>query len=148
VLPTPERAEGEGRAALTVADAMRPATTSVELDAHLAGAAYLMKRSHDTALVVTDGSTGSPLGIVTDADIAEAVAQGSDVEQTRIRGILGRRTLITASPKDSVDKALHVMLEARVLHLPVVDEGRVVGMVDMSDLCRVMVSSGPVGSAR
>ena len=60
---------------LTVRDVMRPAVTTVERDAHIASAAYLMKRSHDNALVViTDGASRVPVTLVCDSDVTQAVA--------------------------------------------------------------------------
>ena len=44
-----------------------------------AAAAYLMKRAGATALIVTKMPTGQPIGIITQADIARAVADGKDV---------------------------------------------------------------------
>src|SRR5690349_12887163 len=56
-----------------VADVMRPAVTTVEAGAHLAGAAYLMKHSGDNALVVTsDDGRRRPLRVLTDTDISQA----------------------------------------------------------------------------
>src|SRR4051812_13507581 len=70
----------------TVGDVMRLPTTTVERQAHLAAAAYLMKRSGDTALVVLsdEGDDRRPVGIITDADISQAVADKKNLEDTRI----------------------------------------------------------------
>ncbi len=63
----------------TVANVMRPPLTTVEQAAHAAAAAYLMKHAGATALIVLDAQTGQPIGIITQADIARAVADGKDV---------------------------------------------------------------------
>src|SRR2546423_14652060 len=69
----------------TVRECVRPAVTTVELNAHLAAAAYLMRRAGDTAVVVTtDDERRRPIGVVTDTDIAPAVADGRDGHQGRI----------------------------------------------------------------
>jgi CBS domain-containing protein len=60
----------------TAADVMRPPLTTVEQQAHVAAAAYLMHHAGATALIVLDAQTGQPAGIITQADIARAVADG------------------------------------------------------------------------
>src|SRR5690348_15448627 len=73
----------------TVADVMRPALTTVEPDAHLAAAAYLMKHAGASALVILDTEQDKlPLGLITEADIVAAVADGKDVNDVRIRDLM------------------------------------------------------------
>jgi CBS domain-containing protein len=68
-----------------VADVMRPALTTADQDDHAAAAAYLMKHAGASALIVLQAHTGQPMGIITEKDIAHAVADGKDLEQTRSR---------------------------------------------------------------
>ena len=58
----------------TAADVMRPPLTTVEQQGHVAAAAYLMKHAGATALMVLDAQSDQPVGIITEADIAHAVA--------------------------------------------------------------------------
>ena len=120
----------------TVADVMRPAVTTIEPGAHLAGAAYLMKHSGDNALVVTANSR--PVAMVTDTDISQAVADGRNPEEVRISD-LPRREPIVVTPDTDVLTATRTMLLHRIHHLPVVDDDRLVGIVDLTDLCRPLV---------
>jgi CBS domain-containing protein len=124
----------------TVEAVMRPAVTTVEPRAHLAAAAYLIKRSHDTALVVTtpDGR-GVPLGVVTDADITEAVAQGRDLEAVRI-GEVFTRPPVTVPPDTAILDAVRLMLAEEVHHLLVVDGDQLLGIVDMVGVCRALAT--------
>lgn len=118
---------------------MRPPVTTVELGAHLAAAAYLMKRSGDTALVVTKpDDTGVPIGIVTDADVTRAVADGRDLERLRVSDVLSGPP-VTVAPDTSIGDALRSMVQGRIHHLPVVTDGVLVGIVDMMDLCRAWI---------
>ena len=118
---------------------MRPATTTVETDAHLASVAYLMKRAGDSALVVTPGDgVGGPVAIVTDAHISQAVADGRDLNETRINQLgLSRPTCV--HPSMSVVEAAELMMVERIEHLPVVSEDRLLGLVDMTAICRVLL---------
>jgi signal-transduction protein with cAMP-binding, CBS, and nucleotidyltransferase domain len=130
----------------TVDDVMRPAATTVEPRAHLAAAAYLMKRTGDSALVVTtDDERHAPLGVVTDADISQAVADGRDLEQVRMTDVLSRTTY-HVPPGTPVVEALRVMADRRLHHLLVVTDGCLTGIVDMIDLCRAQLDGDPAWS--
>jgi CBS domain-containing protein len=127
---------------LTVRDLMRPAVTSVDRDAHLAAAAYLMKQADDTALVVIDDPAhGKPVAMITDADIARAVADGRNPEDVRISEV-ALRSLITVAPETAVAAAAELMLSSHIRHLPVVSGGRTIGMVDIGDACRGLIDEG------
>jgi CBS domain-containing protein len=121
---------------LRVDDVMRPATSTVEGTAHLAAAAYLMKHRGDTALVVTtDDADLRPIALITDADITQAVADGRAMESTRISD-LGLTPPLTVESGTSAWDAARLMLSRHIHHLPVVVGGRLVGLVDFSDVCR------------
>jgi CBS domain-containing protein len=121
---------------------MRPAVTTVERHAHLAAAAYLMRKAGDTAVVVTtDDESERPIGIITDADISHAVADGKDVNAVRIDE-LGLPEPVMALPGTTVNEAAALMLSVGVRHLPVVDSGRLVGIVDITDACRALLDAG------
>jgi CBS domain-containing protein len=118
---------------------MRPATTTVERAAHLAAAAYLMKHRGDTALVVTtDDDDRTPVAVITDADISQAVADGRAPERTRISDLHLPRP-ITVRDDASAEEATRLMLSRRIHHLPVLHDGRLVGMVELADLCRPLL---------
>jgi CBS domain-containing protein len=123
---------------VTVAEVMRPATTSVESRAHLAAAAYLMKRSGDSALVVMSDDERRPIAIVTDADVAQAVADGRNLEETRISDV-EKGPPVEVGPDASVVDAARTMLLHRIHHLPVVDGDRLVGIIDMAAACGALL---------
>jgi CBS domain-containing protein len=119
-----------------VRDLMRPPVVSVERDAHLAAAAYLMKKAGDTALVVVDNEADlRPVAVITDTDVAAAVADGKDPNDVRISDLSGRTPIIVSSDGTAADAA-DLMVSSRIRHLPVVDDGRLVGMIDIVDACR------------
>jgi CBS domain-containing protein len=120
----------------TVGKLMRPAVTTVEMHAHLAAAAYMMKHAGDTAVVVTtDDETGRPIGIVTQTDITDAVADGKDLNEGRIEELAGPDP-VTVQPTATVSEAAEIMLSSGIRHLPVVEDGRLVGIIDVTDVCR------------
>jgi CBS domain-containing protein len=135
----------------TAADIMRPPLTTVEQADHIAAAAYLMKRAGTTALMVLDAQTGQPIGIITEADIAHAVADGKDVNSTRIHALMTTRPTVI-NTTTSVRDAAQVMTSGHFRHLPVVGGEGLVGIVDITDVCRALLEPGvsppPVGMAR
>jgi CBS domain-containing protein len=120
----------------TVREIMRPAVTSVERTAHLAAAAYLMKHGNDSALVVVNNDDEmAPVAILTDTDIAHAVADERDLNSVRISDLVDRQPT-TVAPDASLREAAELMVDNRFRHLPVVEAGKLVGMVDIADICR------------
>jgi len=127
------------RAPVTVADVMRPPATTLDQNDHAAAAAYLMKHAGATALVVLDGQeTNRPIGIVTEADIVHAVADGKDVNDVRIHDLMtGAPTVIRATT--SIRDAARIMTNDRFRHLPVVDDAGLIGMVDIAAICGALL---------
>src|ERR1700738_1127427 len=82
----------------TAADVMRPPLTTVEQQGHLAAAAYLMRHAGASALMVLDAQTDQPIGIITEADIAHAVADGKDVNSARIPALMTARPTVINAP--------------------------------------------------
>jgi CBS domain-containing protein len=125
-------------APVTAADLMRPPLTTVEQQGHVAAAAYLMKHAGATALMVLDARTNQPIGILTEANIAHAVADGKDVNSTRIHDLMtARPTVINTTT--SVRDAAKVMTSGHFRHLPVVGDAGLVGIVDITDVCRALI---------
>ena len=124
--------------AATVSDVMRPPVTTVEQEDHVAAAAYLMKHAGASALMVLDVKNDQPIGIITEADIAHAVADKKDLDSIRIRDLMTTPpTVITATT--SIRDAADIMVRGRFRHLPVVGDAGLIGMVDVVDVCRALI---------
>jgi CBS domain-containing protein len=129
----------------TVADVMQPPVTTVEQNDHVAAAAYLMKRANATALIVTQAQTGQPIGIITDADVSHVVADGKNPNDVRIYQVMTANPTVVDTTT-SIRDAAKVMASRRFRHLPVVGDAGLVGIVDITDVCRVLLEadvSGP-----
>lgn len=118
----------------TVGQAMRQPTT-IESDAHLAAAAYVIEHRNAPALVVV-GDTYEPVAMITSAEITRAVAHGRSLENTRVNQIVTAE-LVTVPADATAEDAAQLMLSLNVHNLPVVEDHRLVGMVDLRDLYRV-----------
>jgi CBS domain-containing protein len=124
---------------------MRPPVTMIEQNDHLAAAAYLMKRADATALIVTQAQTSQPIGIITEADISHAVADGKNPNDVRIYQLMTPRPTVV-NTTTSIRDAAKVMTSRRFRHLPVIGDAGLVGIVDITDVCRALLEadvSGP-----
>lgn len=113
----------KGRPVLTV----RPAQT-------VKAAVALLAEQSVGALVVVDEDT-RPIGIVTERHIVRSLA-ADDTALTRAVGEIMSWDLVTAAPDDELGSVLHVMGERRIRHLPVVEAGRLIGIVSLGDVIR------------
>ena len=96
-------------------------------------AAQAMKKDDVGALIVVGGS-GEAIGIVTERDIViDIVADGTDPETVKVEDIMTSE-LITISPETDLEDAADVMTEHDIKRLPVIYEGKLVGIVSASDL--------------
>lgn len=84
------------------------------------------------AVVVMEG--GRPVGIVSERDILNLTARGPEqLAGTRARSVMSR-DLVTSGPDDDLDRVMHLMTDHRVRHLPILERGRLVGIVSIGDI--------------
>ncbi len=96
-------------------------------------AAKQMAENDIAAIVVTDDG-GKLLGIVTERDLTRRVIAGNrDADKVTVGEIMTGNP-DTLAPRDSALDALELMRTRKYRHLPVVDDGSVVGMVSIRDL--------------
>jgi CBS domain-containing protein len=135
----PADAELPSQGGHRVADVMRPAVTTVETGGHLAAAAYLISHANQSALVVVDDAH-RPVALITEADLLRAIAHGAETGVDRVEDWMSRDPQ-TVDPDTSVTEAARLMIDAGHRHLPVVADGRVVGIVGVSDLVDTLIGS-------
>ena len=111
-------------------------------DTDLREAARLMRDHHVGALVVVEGSDGTPrpIGIVTDRDIVVEVVAASGVQPENLRvGDVMSSDLVVAGEHVGVFEAVDLMQDRGTRRLPVVDgEGRLVGIITLDDVLRMI----------
>ena len=127
-------------AAATVADVMRAPLTTIGQHAHAAAAAYLMKHAGATALMVVNAQTGQPAGIITQADVARAIADGKDVNDIWVDAVMTPRPALTTTT--SIHHAATIMTTRHFRHLPVADDVRLLGVADIIDVCQALINAG------
>lgn len=120
---------------MKICDIMSDSVVSIGPGDPVSAAARLLKRCNIGALPVCDGA-GRLRGILTDRDIVtRCVALDSDPQQVKVEEIMSRG-IITAGPFDELEKAVRLMSGDQVRRLPVLDGGRLVGMVSLCDMAR------------
>jgi CBS domain-containing protein len=116
-----------------VADHMTRSLLTVSADATLGEAAGKMAERAVGAVVVLDGERIA--AILTERDVMRAVAAGEDGSAPVSEWMT--RHPDTIEPTDTTDHAASLMIHGGFRHLPVLDEGKVVGIVSIRDLMRV-----------
>ena len=86
------------------------------------------------ALVVVDGQ-GELAGIVSERDIVRALARTEAILAEPIAAIMTRNVII-GTPQDDLVAAGNTMTERHIRHLPVMDGGRLVGMISIGDIVK------------
>ncbi|HZW51524.1 MAG TPA: CBS domain-containing protein [Rudaea sp.] len=110
---------------------------AIEPDKPVLDAIRLMAEKYIGALLVMKGS--QLLGIVSERDYArKVILKGRSSADTPVREIMSA-SVLTVAPGDSVNHCMKLMTDRRVRHLPVVDDGRVLGVVSIGDLVKAVI---------
>jgi CBS domain-containing protein len=98
----------------------------------------LMADENVGALLVMED--GRPVGLITEREYARHIAlEGRASRDTEVGEIM-LRSVVYARPEQSIEEAMAVMTEKRVRHLPVLDDGRVVGLISIGDLVKAIIA--------
>lgn len=120
-----------------VADLLRvkgSAIYTISSDQTVYEAIVEMVRHNVGSLLVLEGD--DPVGIITERDYLREIAlRGRTSRNTEVREIMSR-TVIVVDPNRSLEDCMAIMTERRVRHLPVLDDGRLVGLVSIGDVVK------------
>lgn len=120
---------------MLVLEAMNKDVKTIRPDATVKEAVRIMNQHRIGSLVVVGGS-GEVKGIVTERDIlADVVGEGKDSSTVRVEDIM-TSDIITIDPHQSLEEAADFMVEHKIKKLPVVEAGRLVGIITASDLVK------------
>lgn len=120
---------------MQVREVMNPSVVSITPEESVALAARLLARHNIGSLPVVDGD-GCLRGILTDRDIVvRCIAAEEDPANLPAKEVMTRSCAVT-NPGEDARSAAQRMARSQVRRLPVVEEGKVVGMVALGDLAR------------
>ena len=120
-----------------VSSVMSSPVVTASLDDVLSDVVADMYKSGVGSIVVVDDS-GGIRGIITRKDIVYLNATGVSKRNPRVREVMST-SIITASPDDTLHDIASKMLETGIRHVPVVDDGRLVGIITLTDISRFIL---------
>ena len=112
---------------------------SIRPDASVTDAArYLRDKSIGAALVLDQ--SGAAAGVFSERDLVNAIADQGNTALSLKVGDLMSRDVVSCTPTDPIPAVMATMTERRVRHLPVMDAGKVVGVVSIGDVVKSRIA--------
>lgn len=111
---------------------------SVEPETPVMNALRIMDEKNIGALVVARG--GSVLGILSERDYArKLVLKGRSTTEATVQDLM-TPSVITVTPDQSMDRCMELMTSKRIRHLPVVENGKLIGLISIGDVVKAVIS--------
>lgn len=95
--------------------------------------ASLVANSIGALVVVND--TGRPVGILSERDIIRAAAANEAIFSQLVSALM-TRGVTSGEPHDDLEAVAHTMTEKRIRHVPVMDQGKLIGIVSIGDIVK------------
>ena len=110
---------------------------SIDAEEPVLAAIQMMAEKRIGALPVT--RNGELVGVISERDYArKVILLNRSSAETPVWQIMSS-PVVTVTPQEDVRQCMQMMTEQRIRHLPVVDEGRMVGMISIGDLVRAVI---------
>ncbi|ALG69247.1 CBS domain-containing protein [Beggiatoa leptomitoformis] len=94
--------------------------------------------------VLIVSNTGSPIGIVTERDVLRFCAtRSTELDNVLVTDVM-TKDLIIGTFDTTIDEVLTIMTEKKFRHIPVVDKGKIVGLVSLGDLVKIKLKETSV----
>ena len=118
---------------MQVGDIMTTDVKTVGREDKFAEVAKILREKGISSVVVTEGDQIT--GIITERDLVNLVADGVDPVSVAV-GDRMTRDLATVDPRTDIAEAAQVMAQRRIRHLPIVDKGKLAGIISIRDLTK------------
>lgn len=112
---------------------------SIEPSATVAQVVQTLHSKRIGAILIIDAA-GQLCGIVSERDIVGALAEHGKEVLDMTAAQLMTSELQTATPRMTVNQAMEMMTEGRFRHIPVLDDGKLVGLVSIGDVVKARIS--------
>lgn len=99
-----------------------------------------MLATHRIGAVLVVDDKGALCGILSERDIVRSLAENGAGTLDRVASDLMTADVTTATLQTSVDAAMEMMTTGRFRHVPVLDEGRLVGLVSIGDVVKAKIA--------
>jgi CBS domain-containing protein len=127
---------------MTLQDILRvkgSAVHSIDPSATLDDVVQTLVARNCGSLIVCD--QGTLVGIITERDILRACAvHAGQFKQLHVRDAMTTHP-VTASPQDSVEDTMGLMTDRRIRHLPILEDGKLVGLISIGDVVKAQHDS-------
>ena len=100
-------------------------------------AVSLLSRHNIGALVVID-DMGRPIGILSERDIVHAAARADTILAQKVSSVMTEH-IITGTPHDDIRSVERTMTDKHIRHIPVMDQGQLIGIVSIGDVVKVQL---------
>ncbi len=118
-----------------VGDVMVKRVIVINADVNVKEAAKVMNDNEIGSLIVVEEDKA--VGILTERDLLKKiVATAADPEKVKVRDIMSS-PLVVVDPDANLEDAIRLMFEVKVKRLPVVKHGQLVGLLSLTDACRL-----------
>ena len=115
-------------------------------DKSLLEIAKLLER-HGIGCVVVEEGDGKVAGIVSERDLVRAIGQaGTNVLKEPVSDYM-TKTVVTAREADTIDRVMSEMSSHRFRHMPVVERGRLTGLVSIGDVVKMRIAEAEMEAA-
>ncbi|WP_053207593.1 cyclic nucleotide-binding/CBS domain-containing protein [Jiangella muralis] len=122
---------------MRVDEIMTSATITDSTTGTLRSAAEQMWKQQTGSVVIVEGD--EIVGIITERDVMRAVGRGADPDEAPITEVM-TRDVITAEPGTHVREAARLMAQHWIRHLPIVDDGKLAGILSQRDVIGVFAA--------
>jgi CBS domain-containing protein len=99
------------------------------------GEAIALLAKHNIGALVSVDEAGKPVGILSERDIVRAAAKNEQVFSQTVSELM-TKNVIVGMPQDDLRAVAHTMTERRFRHLPIMDEGKLIGIVSIGDVVK------------
>jgi CBS domain-containing protein len=129
------RSEEKTVVSLKAEDVMATEVLTLDEEMSVKEAADIMAKEGFSYAIIT--KKGSAIGIMTERDILKRiVAEDKNAKKTKVKDIMSS-PLVKIERGTDLEKASRLMFEKQIKNLPVVENNRLVGLVNLTDICRV-----------
>ena len=111
---------------------------SIGPDATVYEAIHLLAEKEIGALLVLEGD--ALVGVISERDYARNIILKDKSSRATLVNDIMTKDVITAGPEEGVGECMSMMTDKRVRHMPVLRDGRIIGVVSMGDLVRAVIA--------
>jgi len=119
---------------MEIEDIMIHKVITIDPNATIKQAAKLMNRHEIGCLIAA--KQGKAMGIITERDLLKKVVeQSKNPEKTKVHEIMSK-SVIVGTPRMEIPDAVRLMLQKKIKKLPIVTEGKIIGLITLTDIAR------------